>query len=263
MKVDPIFKIMCCTLSLGFFGGAKILRAQPFAGGSLSTHARQSFPLKHKNTVLPISHEMKKCYERWAKNRTLSPEKKAFSFKIFLYTMEENKKILRARSLVMTLSQKSSSSLTERETQFLTRLFEHYRVRSIPALLERMDVIPSSLALAQAIIESAWGNSRLAKNKNAYFGMIRKTSCAEYFKYSDIRQSVIAYMDNLNKHKAYDRLRKLRKQERCKGKGIEGISLAQGLGSYCTGGQYPKQIRNVIQKLCLGNLDTALSPVSF
>lgn len=40
----------------------------------------------------------------------------------------------------------------------------------IPALLERMDILPPSLALAQAAEESGWGTSRFAREGNALFG---------------------------------------------------------------------------------------------
>ena len=41
---------------------------------------------------------------------------------------------------------------------------------SWPLLLNRVDVIPPSLALAQGANESAWGTSRFSKEGNNYFG---------------------------------------------------------------------------------------------
>jgi Bax protein len=49
---------------------------------------------------------------------------------------------------------------------------DRYRVdaEDLAALARRMDVIPPSLALAQAAVESGWGTSRFAREGNALFG---------------------------------------------------------------------------------------------
>ena len=47
-----------------------------------------------------------------------------------------------------------------------------YKVKKgdITELLKRMDMIPASIALAQAAKESGWGTSRFALEGNAIFG---------------------------------------------------------------------------------------------
>ena len=47
---------------------------------------------------------------------------------------------------------------------------EEYQADSLDALLIKVDTIPVSLALAQAVIESGWGTSRFAYEGNALFG---------------------------------------------------------------------------------------------
>ena len=50
--------------------------------------------------------------------------------------------------------------------------FLEYKVKkgSVNELKNRMDIIPTSIALAQAAKESGWGTSRFALEGNAIFG---------------------------------------------------------------------------------------------
>ncbi|MCE2516442.1 MAG: glucosaminidase domain-containing protein [Alphaproteobacteria bacterium] len=90
------------------------------------------------------------------------------------------------------------------------------------ALLERVDTVPVSLALAQAAIESGWGTSRFSVQGNALFGQwawsrdqgIRpsqsKYENAVVRSFVTLFDSVRAYMHNLNTHRSYDDFRKAR-----------------------------------------------------
>ena len=61
---------------------------------------------------------------------------------------------------------------SEKEKQWLRQKFLEYKVKkgSIEELVTRMDIIPTSIALAQAAKESGWGTSRFALEGNAIFG---------------------------------------------------------------------------------------------
>ena len=52
-------------------------------------------------------------------------------------------------------------------------LYEKYDVEvgDIDTLLKHVDIVPASLVLAQAALESGWGSSRFARRGNNYFGM--------------------------------------------------------------------------------------------
>ena len=52
------------------------------------------------------------------------------------------------------------------------RKFKYYKVKNgdFNLLLERADIIPPSLAIAQAAYESGWGTSRFALEGNSLFG---------------------------------------------------------------------------------------------
>lgn len=92
-------------------------------------------------------------------------------------------------------------------------------------LLLRVDRIPPSLALAQSAIESGWGTSRFALQGNALFGQWAwsndqgiKPTDARYENvvvrsFSNLFDSVRAYMHNLNTHHSYENFRRLRQIE--------------------------------------------------
>ena len=91
------------------------------------------------------------------------------------------------------------------------------------SLLNRVNVFPISMMLAQAIVESGWGGSRFAQKGNALFGqwtwdkkkgisptgIHRPSFAVKSFK--NLQDSVDAYILNLNTHPAYTKLRNYRK----------------------------------------------------
>ena len=82
----------------------------------------------------------------------------------------ENEKILDDRfKLIEILSRKIT---TDKEKQWLRQKFLEYKVKkgNVNELKIRMDIIPTSIALAQAAKESGWGTSRFALEGNAIFG---------------------------------------------------------------------------------------------
>ena len=94
-------------------------------------------------------------------------------------------------------------------------------------LLKRVDIIPISLVLAQAIKESGWGMSRFAIEGNALFaewtwnkkiGILPAERGEEqkHFirKFSSLLKSVESYYNNLNTHDAYKKFRELRANQR-------------------------------------------------
>lgn len=120
------------------------------------------------------------------------------------------------------------------------------------ALLNRVDIIPPSLALAQAAEESGWGTSRFSAEGNAFFGqwdfsgngMIPKQQRSELGNYGIARfdsplDSVQAYMLNINTHDAYKHLRARRAELRSdmNNNVIDGSELAKTLLNYSERGQ--------------------------
>ncbi|WP_404381263.1 glucosaminidase domain-containing protein [Caenispirillum salinarum] len=121
----------------------------------------------------------------------------------------------------------------------------------IPVLLARMDVLPPSLALAQAAEESGWGTSRFAREGNALFGqwttdpgvkglvpLARADDATHRVRAFDrLLDAVRAYARNLNTHPAYAELRAARRAARAAGEPVDGEALAATLHSYSERGQ--------------------------
>lgn len=136
-------------------------------------------------------------------------------------------------------------------------------------LLRRVDIIPPSLAIAQAINESAWGRSRFAKQANNYYGQWCYTKgCGlvpkerpkgrtyEVRKFSTLDASVASYMKNLNTHYTYKNFRIERAKLRDQGSKIDGASLVPYLSGYSQmGSEYEKYIDSIISSNNLQSLD--------
>ena len=82
----------------------------------------------------------------------------------------ENERILADRQKLLILSDKKFT--TDLEKQWIRQKLLEYKVKKgdLKELAVRMDIIPTSIALAQAAKESGWGTSRFALEGNAIFG---------------------------------------------------------------------------------------------
>ncbi|WES29903.1 glucosaminidase domain-containing protein [Varunaivibrio sulfuroxidans] len=126
--------------------------------------------------------------------------------------------------------------------------------------LDRVDIIPTSLALAQGAIESAWGTSRFTREGNAFFGQrtyddrqsgIVPDGGDGSFKvrtFPTIAAAVRAYMANLNSNPAYADFRARRSALRARGAAITGLALAEHLEPYSERKRaYIESVRQVIR----------------
>ncbi|MEX2615774.1 MAG: glucosaminidase domain-containing protein [Alphaproteobacteria bacterium] len=148
-------------------------------------------------------------------------------------------------------------------------LYERYGVKpgDIGALKQRVDVVPASLVLAQAAVESGWGTSRFARHGNNLFGMRtydpdapglapEKAVGFRVMQFESLGHGVAAYMLNLNRHDAYTQFRQARAAMRLSGKPATGLALTGLLTAYSEiPEQYGGILRNVIQAEKLGHFD--------
>ena len=207
--------------------------------------------------------------------------KQAFIQALLPHIEKENKRLLKLRSQVIALFQKLEND-EPGSAQQLQRLAKQYRVKgdvlgnasAREELLGKVDIIPSSLALAQAASESAWGQSRFATEANNLFGIwtydeskgIKPKNREQGKKhlvrvFDDIGGSVRYYMHTLNSHPAYDQLRSIRQQLRESGQDISGHELAAGLEKYSSKGQaYIDLIRSLIRQNKWARLDADDQP---
>jgi len=198
-------------------------------------------------------------------------EKKASFFEFLSpYIDSVNQQILAQRQRLITFREKinNGSTLTRNEMNYLSGLRVEYELENevlntanlVNRLLRRVDIIPSSLALAQAANESAWGTSRFAIEGNNFYGQwcytegcgivpARRIAGAnhEVKSFDSVFESVKAYIMNLNTFPNYQKLRDIRQQVRQGGRSIDGISLSEGLDTYSSrGDDYIFELQSMI-----------------
>lgn len=156
-------------------------------------------------------------------------------------------------------------------TSRLQKLARIYRIetQSTQALLDAIDIIPISLVLAQAALESGWGMSRFARPHNNFFGIwCFKKDCGvvpknrdkdakhEVAKFATPAQSIRYYLLNLNRKNTYKTLRQIRKIKRQRHQKISGLALSEGLIGYSTiGYKYVETIKKIIRNNNLTRYD--------
>jgi Bax protein len=162
--------------------------------------------------------------------------------------LHENEIIMQERKQLISLKKAVSSgkTLKHHEQYWLKRTCEKYKMKKVDfdELLRRADIIPPSLALGQAVIESGTGTSYAAVKKNSPFGM---TVSQKVLRYKDLKQSVSKYMCNLNYNNAYRTMRKTRAELRKTNKNINGNALIGDMVAYCEFKNYIGKVRSAIK----------------
>ena len=180
----------------------------------------------------------------------------------------ENEKILDDREKLKVLSEKKFTS--DLEKQWMRQKLLEYKVKkgNLDELKRRLDIIPVSIALAQAAKESGWGSSRFALEGNAIFGQwtwdgqgiapLKRDGDKNHkiLKFPILRASVKAYKNNLNTHKSYLKFREKRNSLREKNKKITGLALTGTLKNYAqTGSEYTKILNQIITQNRLSDFE--------
>tara|TARA_B100000427_G_scaffold311831_1_gene302796 strand:- start:441 stop:1310 length:870 start_codon:yes stop_codon:yes gene_type:complete len=141
-------------------------------------------------------------------------------------------------------------------------IWEKYKVKpgDMETLRRRVDVIPASMVLAQAALESGWGTSRFAREANNLFGVRtydpntpgltpEKADGFKVVKYPDLSEGLAHYMVNLNTHPAYLEFRRARAQMRNQGRDPDARHLATRLTQYS---EIPKTYGNLLHQIIDG-----------
>lgn len=214
----------------------------------------------------------------------IATRKQAFMDFIYPYVAAENKKILRERQQLRLILRdiEQGRNLSEKQLDKLLRLGLHYRVPGtdnptdpeyLSILLRRIDVIPPSLAIAQAANESAWGTSRFAREGYNFFGQWcfsegcglvpnrrQKGKNHEVAAFENPQAAIASYIRNLNTQSAYTDMRKKRSDMRQNREGINGVHVAEGLGAYSTRADaYIRDIQGMIRYNGLRQYDVRMN----
>ena len=195
--------------------------------------------------------------------------KKETFIKIVLpLVVAENDKILDDKIKLKRITSKKMT--TDKEKSWLRLKLREYKVKNsdISELNKRMDIIPVSIALAQAAKESGWGTSRFALEGNAIFGQWTwtgqgieplnkgKNEGHKILRFPILRASVKAYKNNLNTHRGYSEFREKRHNIRKRNKSIRGLDLTDTLDKYAqTGKEYTDILEQIIKQNDLSDFE--------
>ena len=198
-------------------------------------------------------------------------KKRELFIKIILpLILDENEKIINDRKKLFKILGKNFNTVGERV--WLKRRFKEYKIddQDLAKLKMRMDIIPVSLAIAQAANESGWGTSRFALEGNALFGQWTWSKKGispknkdpdqshKILQFQILKASVRAYKNNLNTHNAYQEFREVRAQLRQEGKQIVGLDLSKYIKNYAAiGEKYVAIIEDIIERNSLTDFDKA------
>ncbi len=213
------------------------------------------------------------------KNIESTKKKKNLFIKIILpLILEENNRIKVDRKKLFKILNKNMNSETEKK--WLNSKFKQYGVlnKDLSTLKVRMDIVPASLAIAQAAKETGWGTSRFAIEGNALFGqwtwsgegikpagVNSEDAKHKVMKFKVLKASVRAYQRNLNTHGSYKNFRSERAKMRDNDEKLDSLILADYLDKYAaTGKEYTKIIKQIIKQNSLQDFDKVkLLPSSF
>lgn len=182
---------------------------------------------------------------------------------------DENGKVLALREQLIDAKKNKNNH------ELVAKAAKNYHVEwttgkeSWKKLLERVDAVALELVLAQSANESAWGQSRFAKEGNNFFGQwCYKKGCGivpkkrdkgtkhEVAKFDSVNESVRSYIKNINNMRVYAPLREIRRDNRKAGKKPDANAQAGGLIKYSQRREeYVKELRSMIRvnkKLMLG-----------
>ena len=181
--------------------------------------------------------------------------------------LQVNEEIAAARALVLDFRDRQAAGqpLSVREQAWLADVYASYgiAVGNSAELLRRLDVVPVSLALGQAALESGWGTSRFAQEGNALFGQIGQQvsskgvslkSAADgtaFRSFDSLTDAVRAYVRNLNTHTAYKEFRTSRawfRHANGEGHSLDGLRLVGSLKLYSErGASYLDDLRSLMR----------------
>ena len=178
---------------------------------------------------LPIISELP---DDFSEIQDVPTKKKLFYLVTLPLIYNTNTSIMQERRMVINIEKKfARKDLNKNETDEIIRLSKKYKLdyseintKLFRKLKQRINIIPVSLALGQAIIESGWGQSRFATEGNALYGQWTTSEdkgiipqdrdedkTHAVLKFKNLSESVEAYKFNINTHQAYYNFRVIRR----------------------------------------------------
>ena len=214
----------------------------------------------------------------------LKKRKSIFIKSLLPIIISENEKIVKDREILLSLreSYQREGKVSAEQRQLLKRFIRNYSLSPqfslsseqdleeiFPLLQDRIDIIPPSLVVAQAAIESGWGTSRFLLEGNNLFGQwifnskkgiipAGRPTGATYriASFVSLPHSVRSYLKNLNTGWAYQELREQRARQRREKGNLNSLALAKELRLYSIRRDaYVKELQGIIKANNLQALD--------
>jgi Bax protein len=212
----------------------------------------------HEQFVVPHFY-LAKLPQDFNKPRGFTDQHDLFVRTLLPHILDANHEIMRERKYLQRLMIviENGDPLNSEQQEWLSNLARKYKVGStnIRMLFKRVDIIPPSLALAQAVEESGWGRSHAARNKNSTFGITLSTGVKRY---ENLLDSVRSYILNLNSHPAYADMRQIRHEMRQRNETLCSEKLMTGLHRYSElKNTYIRKIVAIIRRYDLKRFDSA------
>jgi len=214
------------------------------------------------------------AFPSWYYNiKNIKKQKKAFIEILLPLIQTENQKILNIRKKVIQIFNDPAFLLKPKDIAFLAKIAKLYKIKNIlnkTEFLKKIDIIPPSLALTQAAIESGWGKSRFVKLANNLFGHWEYSNKGLLPKdrydsidinyslkiFPSIEDSIKAYMLNLNRNLAYKEFRNVRYYYRIKHKKFTGLIASTTMDLYSQKrDEYVKLLQKIIKQNHLEKYD--------
>ena len=226
--------------------------------------------VQKKETSQTATGEFKSDLPDFGKTINIQEKKRQFFNFMRPFITAESNIVISEREFVKEMQVKfnSEEKLSAYETKKLEEMAVRYRIKqqdiskskAYKDLLLHVDIIPTELALTQAALESAWGTSYFARKVNNIYGqwcftpgcgIVPKRRPAdeshELAIFEDVSHSVKFYMQYLNSHPLFSKLRKARLKNRKNNIEPNAYDMAGGLSAYSARGKdYISELRSMI-----------------
>ena len=233
MKYDPL-KSSLLLFFFGFFLNSSLNAGEFHNWVDLNKYYKKNNFIPEILTQENIGHLpiISELPDDFSEIQDVPTKKKLFYLVTLPLIYNTNTSIMQERRMVINIEKKfARKELNKNETDEIIMLSKKYKLdyseintKLFRKLKQRINIIPVSLALGQAIIESGWGQSRFATEGNALYGQWTTSEdkgiipqdrdedkTHAVLKFKNLSESVEAYMFNINTHQAYYNFRVIRR----------------------------------------------------
>ncbi|MEC8882890.1 MAG: glucosaminidase domain-containing protein [Pseudomonadota bacterium] len=214
------------------------------------------------------------------KSKSESAIKKEFVGQVKDMAISKNKQVLAEKKSLSRFQKllKSGQSLSAKDKLWLQKLAVKYQMNTLAhksatkwtdkewkEFDEKVDIVPVSIIVAQAVHESNFGRSNLAKQGNNLFGQktpktgyaIKCGTTTKTFKiYKSQKESVNSYVDNINGCYAYREFRSARIECRNSKRCLEGGALMEYIGArYAEDKSYTQNVKRLMNQYHMKEFD--------